>query len=67
MTEATFERMRVTVELADKLKAALKRKNKRQGWTECPVCGHKVTAWVEGTHNHFRMRCATAGCLWLME
>lgn len=48
--------------LAVKVKAAMKRQNRRRGWTKCPYCGGKVVVVLAGRRDHLHMACQTAGC-----
>ena len=56
-----------TIQLAGKLKAAMKRKDKRRGWTKCPKCGCKINAVLAGRKDHIHMACETENCIRMME
>lgn len=62
-----MRRFRVTIDLAEKVRAALIRKGKREGWTACPVCGGKVRAVLAGPRNHLHMACETPSCIRMMQ
>ena len=55
------------IHLAVKLKEAMKRKDKRQGWTKCPRCGGKINAVLAGRKDHIHMACETENCIRMME
>jgi len=57
----------VILELAHKVKAALKKKKKRKGHTKCPICGQRVNAILAGPKDHLHMACVTPNCIRLME
>lgn len=66
--DATFaESFMETFKLAQKLKAALKDKSKRQGWTKCPRCGGRIVATLLGRKDHLHMACSTPNCIRMME
>lgn len=65
--EAFLKHLDVTMDLAIKVKAALKKKSKRRGWTKCPICGEKVTAVLAGNKDHLHMSCSTPHCIRMME
>lgn len=56
-----------TLDLAIKVKAALKAKGKRRGWTMCPRCGGKIAAFLAGSRDHLHMSCETQNCIRMME
>lgn len=56
-----------TFRLAVKLKAALKDKGKRRGWTKCPRCGGRIVAVLAGKRDHLHMSCETPNCIRMME
>lgn len=56
-----------TLTLAVKVKAALKAKGKRQGWTKCPRCGGRINAILAGSRDHLHMSCETPNCIRMME
>jgi hypothetical protein len=56
-----------TIGLAIKVKAALKNKGKRRGWTKCPRCGGRIVAFLAGRHDHLHMSCETPNCIRMME
>jgi len=56
-----------SIALAQKVKAALLKQNKRRGWTKCPTCGGKINAVLAGHKNHIHMACETPNCFRLME
>lgn len=58
----TADRMMQVINLGQRLKAALKKKGKRRGWTKCPRCGGKVIAVLAGKRDHLQMDCQTQGC-----
>lgn len=60
-------KVRETIDLATKVKAALKAKGKRQGWTKCPRCGGKITAFLAGRRDHLHMACETPNCIRMTE
>jgi ribosomal protein S27AE len=67
-TDADFwDKVRPTLELAQKMKAAMKAKGKTTAWTKCPRCGGKVRAVLAGHKQHIHMACETAGCIRMME
>lgn len=59
--------LRQTFDLSVKVKSALKRKGKRHGWTKCPRCGGKITAFLAGSRDHLHMSCETPNCIRMME
>lgn len=59
--------LRETLDLAVKVKAALKAKGKRRGWTRCPRCGGKIAAALAGPRDHLHMSCETPNCIRMME
>lgn len=59
--------LRETLDLAVKVKAALKAKGKRRGWTKCPRCGGKIAAVLAGSRDHLHMSCETPNCIRMME
>jgi hypothetical protein len=61
--KATFSK----ADLAMKIKAALKAKERRHGWTKCPRCGGKITAILAGRRDHLHMACETPNCIRMME
>lgn len=65
--EAFLKHLNVTMNLATKVKAALKKKGKRRGWTKCPICGGKITAILAGNKDHLHMSCSTPHCIRMME
>jgi hypothetical protein len=50
------------MDLASRVKAAMRAKNRTQAWTKCPKCGGKVRAVLAGRKQHLHMACETAGC-----
>lgn len=60
-------RLDETLQLAVKVKAALRRTGKTQGWTKCPRCGGRVVAVLRGHKLHLHMACATPNCIRMME
>ena len=64
---AFIARMGETMAFATKVKAALKAKGKRSGWTKCPCCGGKVRAVLCGRKDHLHMACETDGCVRMMQ
>lgn len=64
---AMMERMGETLVLAVKLKAALKAKGKRRGWTKCPRCGGRIVAVLCGSKDHIHVACQTPNCMSVME
>jgi hypothetical protein len=50
------------MELASRVKAAMRAKNRTQAWTKCPKCGGKVHAVLAGRKQHLHMACETVGC-----
>lgn len=66
--DADFKtRMGETLVLFVKVKAALKAKGKRRGWTKCPRCGGRIVAFLAGRHDHLHMSCETPNCIRIME
>lgn len=49
--------MMETIALAERVKAAMKRKERRQGWTKCPRCGGRVRCVLAGSRDHLHMSC----------
>lgn len=58
---------RETLDLAMRLKSAMKDRGKATAWTKCPRCGGKVRAVLAGHKQHIHMACETAGCIRVME
>jgi ssDNA-binding Zn-finger/Zn-ribbon topoisomerase 1 len=68
MADAAFaDRFMETFRLAVKLKAALKEKGKRRGWTKCPRCGGRIVAVLAGRRDHLHMARNTPNCIRMME
>lgn len=57
-----WEKAMVSINLAQRMKAAMIKKNKTSGWTKCPECGGKVNAVLAGPRQHIHMACKTKGC-----
>lgn len=56
------DHMLEVMELAVRVKRAMKAKNQSRAWTKCPKCGGKVRAVLAGHRQHLHMACETAGC-----
>jgi hypothetical protein len=59
---AFFDHVVGVMDLASRVKAAMRAKNRTRAWTKCPKCGGKVLAVLAGRKQHLHMACETAGC-----